>query len=450
VPGCLARASTAIDRPIRLSLTDAGPVLREFASEIPSPLRADPLSPGAWSEWQATQDRELRARLHQGDADSIINFILFGTSFTGQPRLTREQIAAQGNAGEAAGRLVLARIQDFTTAVTRLNRNERMQFAAAWLRAKGIHLSAPDSRNQIIALLLENTLRVLREQGEFSAGIAAAKAKGDPAAVFIERSSLYRRRGVSLDTSLRPCCGVARAIEEMKLAGLLTRLKRVAVLGPGLDFTDKHTGFDFYPVQTLQPFALIDSLRRTGLANGSAPEVTVFDLSERVLSHLRGSISHASAGSDYTVQIALDGRTPWLASMVDYWRAFGSEIGTTATPLNPPPGITAQVRAVRIHSSVVGLLKPVGLNVVIEHLEAPEDKRFDLIVATNVLVYYAPFEQGLALQNLAAMMRPGGVLLSNNALPEVPGVPIRPVGATSVAYSEDADDGDHMLWYRRV
>lgn len=50
---------------------------------------------------------------------------------------------------------------------------------------------------------------------------------------------------------------------------------------------------------------------------------------------------------------------------------------------------------------------------------------------------------------MAAMLRPGGVLLSNNALPEVAGVPMKPAGATSLAYSGDPDDGDRVLWYRR-
>jgi hypothetical protein len=86
---------------------------------------------------------------------------------------------------------------------------------------------------------------------------------------------------------------------------------------------------------------------------------------------------------------------------------------------------------------------------VLQHLPLPEDRKLDLMIATNVMVYYAPFEQALALQNIAGMLRAGGMLLSNNVLPEVKGVPMRPVGATSVAYSEDPDDGDHVLWYQR-
>ncbi len=58
------------------------------------------------------------------------------------------------------------------------------------------------------------------------------------------------------------------------------------------------------------------------------------------------------------------------------------------------------------------------------------------MIATNVMVYYEPFEQALALQNICwdASIREAS-LLTNNALPEVEGVPIRPVGGTSVAYS---------------
>ena len=47
------------------------------------------------------------------------------------------------------------------------------------------------------------------------------------------------------------------------------------------------------------------------------------------------------------------------------------------------------------------------------------------------------------------MLRPGGMLLTNNAPPEVDDVPMRPAGASSVPYSEDPDDGDRVVWYRR-
>jgi SAM-dependent methyltransferase len=107
------------------------------------------------------------------------------------------------------------------------------------------------------------------------------------------------------------------------------------------------------------------------------------------------------------------------------------------------------MHAVRVRPDVIALLRPAGLDIVTERLLLPDDRQFDLAIATNVLVYYGPFEQALALRNIAAMLRPGGVLLTNNALPEVAGVPMRPAGATSLPYSEDPDDGDRVVWYQR-
>jgi chemotaxis methyl-accepting protein methylase len=59
-------------------------------------------------------------------------------------------------------------------------------------------------------------------------------------------------------------------------------------------------------------------------------------------------------------------------------------------------------------------ITPRDLNIVLERLgPLAKDDLFDLIVATNVLVYYDAFEQALALANISAMLRPGGVFLTN-------------------------------------
>jgi len=80
-------------------------------------------------------------------------------------------------------------------------------------------------------------------------------------------------------------------------------------------------------------------------------------------------------------------------------------------------------------------------------MNLPAAKRFDLIVATNVFVYYGPLEQSLALQNVSTLLKPGGILLSNDALPEIPTVPVRRLGDTAVQYTDRL--GDSVMWYRR-
>ena len=75
-------------------------------------------------------------------------------------------------------------------------------------------------------------------------------------------------------------------------------------------------------------------------------------------------------------------------------------------------------------------------------------ERFDLIVATNILVYYDVVEQSLALANVARMLRPGGLLLSNTLLTELPRLPMALVAHTDVVYTETAI-GDRVMCYER-
>jgi hypothetical protein len=79
----------------------------------------------------------------------------------------------------------------------------------------------------------------------------------------------------------------------------------------------------------------------------------------------------------------------------------------------------------------------------------PEGERFDVVIATNVLVYYEVLEQSLALANISSMLRPGGFLLSNNVLVELPTTPIRSIGHTDAIYSNRPDDRDQVVWYQR-
>ena len=74
------------------------------------------------------------------------------------------------------------------------------------------------------------------------------------------------------------------------------------------------------------------------------------------------------------------------------------------------------------------------------------DDRFDVIVATNVLVYYSVFEQALAMSNIASMLRPGGVFLTNNAVFPTP--PMKP-SAAYLKVGHTARRYDELFWYQR-
>ena len=108
-----------------------------------------------------------------------------------------------------------------------------------------------------------------------------------------------------------------------------------------------------------------------------------------------------------------------------------------------------QTRAVRIHPAVVLAVMPGDLNIVLERIEIPVSARFDLVVVTNVFAYYDTVEQALALENISTMLNPGGFLLSNDWLPELPEVPMRSVGHTSVRYAKGVAAGDNIFWWKR-
>src|SRR5207253_6576760 len=146
-----------------------------------------------------------------------------------------------------------------------------------------------------------NLQRVLQEMETLSKRAEEAKrlvkpdavqadAVPDPAAIFNWRPGMLRDRGVSLDTGIFPNFSIEQALRDLKKRGVLRegRVARVAVIGPGLDFSDKNeqASFDYYPQQTLQPFALYDSLLRLGLARANAVSMSIFDISPRVIDHI--------------------------------------------------------------------------------------------------------------------------------------------------------------------
>jgi len=94
-------------------------------------------------------------------------------------------------------------------------------------------------------------------------------------------------------------------------------------------------------------------------------------------------------------------------------------------------------------------MRALDVNIVLQREEAPEDEKFDMLIATNIFVYYDTFEQSLALANVQSMLRPGGFLLTNNLLLELPASKMKSVDYVSVEYSSREADGDQIMWYGR-
>jgi chemotaxis methyl-accepting protein methylase len=90
-----------------------------------------------------------------------------------------------------------------------------------------------------------------------------------------------------------------------------------------------------------------------------------------------------------------------------------------------------------------------NLNVVAPRAELEQGQAFDLVVATNILVYDDRFQQALATASIAWMMSPGGVFLANDALSADHVQSLEFVERHTVAFATSGRNGDNVLAYRR-
>ncbi len=417
---------------VPMPLTDARPALAALAGYLPAGLagRTAAQLEAEWPTWVVRRDAEIRARLRRADEDSVVNLWLYGTSFTSVPR-----------AVDVLGR----RLDDFITALASPGSNERLQHAQDVMAGLGVdpaRLGGPDALRR---RLMEMRDRVVAEFADYDRTVEANRrqdaGRGDTTAY----ATIFSARGLSSDTSVVPGFGVERALAAAAAQRRIApkTLRNVAIVGPGLDVISKADGYDFYPVQTIQPFAVADSLIRLGLARAEDLRITTFDLSPRVNRHIDAVRRRAQAGGVYTLQAPLNADEPWSADVWSYWSRFGSAVGDEGRPAPRPPGAgNVRVRAVEVRPAVAAAVEAVDLNLVAQRL----DRQFDLIVATNVLLYYGVFEQALAMSNAAAMLRSGGLVLTNTAV--LPLAPLQPeAGYLEVVYGPK--QRDQFFWYSR-
>jgi SAM-dependent methyltransferase len=438
--------------------SEARPIFQALQPQLwPAELRTKtaPQIEALWPGWIAREDAAIRARVQAGDEDSIINLLLYGTTFTRQPRISERELAGvvvrQRDTGATTfvpSPVLEGRIEDFIEALASPAGNERMQFARQVIERNGMTPATATGKLRVRTYLQERAAVV--------GSAVHASTLLDPDAPLVDQVTIFRDRGLSSDTSILIDFGIEQALAAVTSDGLLkpAAVRRVAVIGPGLDFTDKQEGHDFYPQQTIQPFAVIDSLIRLRLAASGGVRVTAFDLSSRVIRHIESARARAREGRPYTLVLPREPDRMWTAELTKYWQRFGDRIGRETTPLAPPPAAgPLEVRAVALPPPVVLSVTPRDLNVVVQRLEPlPADQQFDLIVATNILLYYDVFEQSLAIANVAHMLRPGGIFLTNDRLFELPASPLRPVGSTNVVYLDQpgaAVKGDRVAAYQR-
>ena len=421
--------------------------------EVQETLRLNPASglPGSaiqesaeWDTWISARDAEVRGRIDRGIEDSVSNLVLYGTSFTSLPRVESVE-RATSEAGELVP-AVIARIHALAVALSSETDNERVRFVREFLARKRIR------RNTEEPYFTGNLRRFIAEQAAYQTRLQDAANDTDPSAVYLARGTLFKTRGLSVDTSLLPNFALEQTLRAMLQKGALTTgsMRRIAVIGPGLDFTDKRDGYDFYPLQTLQPFAVLETAARLGLGKAEDLQVVCLDLNSAVVAHVQKLRERGRAGQVYTVQLPRDTRAEWSPEAIAYWKGFGEILGSPAKPLSVPATLGGVVvRAVAIRPRYAARMQVYDVNIVAQTLDLPTSAGFDLMVATNVLVYYDRFQQALAMANIARMMNHRGIFMANNVLASQHTSDLEYLGRRTTPFTPSGAYGDDIVVYRR-
>jgi hypothetical protein len=429
-----------------LSFAEVQPLLRAAAANLPAELKGpSPLTAERWAAWVHKEDAEIRARLDRGEEDTLVNLLRFGVTFTKEYRIDDQYLFKYGQS-TLVNAFAENRANDLVRAMASGHANEGVAHMRAFLEKKGYSFATPKDRARVKSYLLANLARMRDEIRRY---ISQTQAGG--------RFQLFEDRGISLDTNLWPDFLIDQHLANMLRKGLLRpgSVHRVAVVGPGLDFANKEMGNDFYPRQTIQPFAVLDSLLRLGLSNPASVELYTLDISSEVNFHIARARKNAAAGRAYVVQLpwntAARMTDQYRQSFTEYWQKLGSSIGEPVPPIAVPAAAAAETetRAVKIRPAVVLRITPLDTNIVIERPPLASQGGFDLIIGTNIFVYFGEFEQALARLNMALMLDPGGFALSNDRLPGSAADGLADSLETTQIFARNPDRTEYMFTYQR-
>src|SRR5262249_45373264 len=143
---------------------DVQHVLALSTDTLPPELKSADLSGRrkAWSDWVIGHDRDIRKRLQRGDEDTIINWLLFGTSFTQQP--TAFEIP---ETSDRLSRIISNRTKDLISALASADSNERSVFARRLLLSQGYRFDTVEERARLERHLHAEVERVAAERQKY-------------------------------------------------------------------------------------------------------------------------------------------------------------------------------------------------------------------------------------------------------------------------------------------
>ena len=357
--------------------------------------------------------RENLRRVREGDLDHLIFYILQSTKFTRRPPIepalsakalveglppAEREAFLRGDEGLRPAILgeVKTRIAAALRALAGAQTDSRQQYFRALME------SAFADRTSRQAGLEQEYLRVMRfvYRKEFVAQRAAAPA----AAV----SELYRSRGLSTDTAVEAGYVVYLGLGVLKGLQPERRIRRVLIVGPGLDLAPRTALQESTPPESYQPWAVIDALVSLGLSTMGDLQVVAADINPRVVEHLRAAGRRPPALT-LASEVREGESVTFTRDFRDYFDSLGGTLSGSPASARSPGADGRLRKIVTVAAAAARPLRAESLDIVTERLT----ERFDLVIATNILPYFDDRQLALVVSNVAAMLEPGGAFLHN-------------------------------------
>ncbi len=296
--------------PVLLALTAAlplSPAARPIAwADLPAAinarLEAAGVSSSGFAGFLDQLNRAHAQRVREGDLDHLVFYLLQSTHFTRRPPIEPAlsakalidglSVAARHaflRSGQADPTAIATDVRLRVAALLHALDSSDSDARLAYFRAL-VNTGMPVHRERDAALRREY-LRVMRFV--YDKEFVAQRSAHAPEAV----AELYRARGLSTDTAVEAGYLVYIGLGVMKALEPDRRVRRVLIVGPGLDLAPRTGLVDAVPPESYQPWAVIDALLALGLARADDLAVTAADINPRVVKRATAWCSRANTGT---------------------------------------------------------------------------------------------------------------------------------------------------------
>ena len=206
------------------------------------------------------------------------------------------------------------------------------------------------------------------------------------------------------------------------------RINRMLIIGPGLQFSDPDLGEEI-PQESHEPFTLMDSLFRNGMATPGALQVDLLDINSQVVRHFKEA---AASNKAYDLHIVINKEENLGRERLGSLHYGENVLGTSLPGVQSSKPVEGQSRrpsrgsldpaqivsrSLTISAAIVKMLHAFEGDMTstdLRKLQSDADTKYDAIFCFNTLIYLDEKERMLAGVNIREALAQNGVFVTDN------------------------------------